>query len=334
MPNLSNTIGIVGGGAWGTALAQSLCSAQWQVALWAREKTVVESINARHENMEFLPGISLNAEIKAVSDFAALKASDILLLVTPAQHSREIAKQMGVAGLGQKTIVICSKGIEIKTGALLSDVVKETLPQAKIAVLSGPTFATEVAQGKPTAVTIAAEDSALAAQLAATLGSRTFRPYASSDMVGVQLGAAIKNVLAIACGIVIGRGLGESGRAAVVTRGLTEMRRLIVANSGKMETLMGLSCLGDLVLTCGSTQSRNMSLGMSLGRGKTLDEILKSRHSVAEGVSTAEAALTLAAKHRIEMPITEAVHGVLHKGANIGAAIEGLLSRPFKAEEI
>ena len=229
-------------------------------------------------------------------------------------------------------IVICAKGIEERTGALLSEVVVEALPQAPLALLSGPTFAAEVAAGFPTAITLAASDPALGQRLVQSLGSRAFRPYYTDDVAGAQIGGAVKNVIAIACGIVVGRQLGDNARAALITRGLAEMARLALAKGGRGETLMGLSGLGDLTLTCTSLQSRNHSLGVALGEGKRLAEILAARHSVAEGVTSASATAALAERLRIDMPIVAAVDAILHRGAAIDATIEALLSRPFRSE--
>ncbi len=228
--------------------------------------------------------------------------------------------------------VICAKGIERQTGALMSEVAAEALPGGPLAVLSGPTFAAEVARGLPTAVTLACADGDLGALLMAALGSRRFRPYLSDDLVGAQIGGAVKNVIAIACGIVTGRGLGDNARAALITRGLAEMVRLAMAKGAQPETMMGLSGLGDLTLTCNSQQSRNMSLGVALGRGEALADILAARRSIAEGVSTAPSVVALAGRLGVEMPICEAVDRVLHHNADIDATIEALLARPFKAE--
>jgi glycerol-3-phosphate dehydrogenase (NAD(P)+) len=329
-----HSIGIIGGGAWGTALAQICRKAGRDVLLWAREESVTEAINHHHQNSTYLPGIALDKDIRATSSISNMGAAETLLLVAPAQHVRELCKVLGPLVKPKAPLIICTKGIEIQTGDRMSEIVAASLPDHPIAVLSGPTFAGEVAQGKPTAVTIACKNVDLANELAQRLSSRYFRPYASNDVTGVELGAAIKNVLAIGCGIVMGRGLGENARAAVITRGLNEMSRLIVACGGKMETAMGLSCLGDLVLTCGSLQSRNMSLGHALGKGEALEKILGARHSVTEGVSTSAAAVILAKKYNVEMPLVEAVHSVLHEGADIDATITQLLSRPLRAEEI
>ena len=322
--------GIIGGGAWGTALAQVLRRAGRDVALWAHETETVAAINRDHVNTPFLPGIALDPAIVATTELAALRA-DVLLLAPPAQHLRAICAALGPTWRSSP-IVICTKGIEEASGALMSEVAGALLPGAAVAVLSGPTFAAEVARGLPTAVTLAAADAGLGQRVIAAMGTREFRPYLSDDVIGAQIGGAVKNVLAIACGIIMGRGLGDNARAALITRGLAEMVRLALAKGGKAETLMGLSGLGDLTLTCSSTQSRNHSLGMALGKGEALAQFLAARRSVAEGVSSAAAAATLAQRLGVEMPIVSAVDAILHRGAKIDAVIEGLLARPFKAE--
>ncbi|MGH7035296.1 MAG: NAD(P)H-dependent glycerol-3-phosphate dehydrogenase [Stellaceae bacterium] len=322
--------GIIGGGAWGTALAQVLRRAGRDVVLWAHETETVAAINRDHVNTPFLPGIALDPAIIATAELAALRA-DVLLLAPPAQHLRAICAALAPAWRSSP-IVICTKGIEEASGALMSEVAGALLPRAAVAVLSGPTFAAEVARGLPTAVTLAAADAGLGQRVIAAMGTREFRPYLSDDVTGAQIGGAVKNVLAIACGIIMGRGLGDNARAALITRGLAEMVRLALAKGGKAETLMGLSGLGDLTLTCSSTQSRNHSLGMALGKGETLAQFLAARRSVAEGVSSAAATATLARKLGVEMPIVFAVDAILYRGAKIDAAIEGLLARPFKAE--
>jgi glycerol-3-phosphate dehydrogenase (NAD(P)+) len=334
MDNASFThLGILGAGAWGTALAQTAATAGRKVALWAREPEVVDSINAKCENSVFLPGLALDPAIRATSDLQDLAACDAILCVVPTQFLRATAQDFAASGANKtQPLVICAKGIEQKTLELPSTLLKETLPDNPLAVLSGPTFAAEVARGLPTAITLACEDAELGAKLVNAIGSRSFRPYLSEDLIGAQVGGAIKNVLAIACGIAAGSKLGENARAALITRGLAEMRRLGLALGAKDETLMGLSGLGDLVLTCGSLQSRNMSLGFALGEGKTLDAILGSRKSVAEGVWTASAATRLAEKHKVEMPIASAVDAILNRSASVEATIASLLARPWKAE--
>ncbi len=326
-----NHLGIIGGGAWGTALGLALRRSGRQVSLWARDPDVVATINARHENPDYLPAIPLDHALHATHNLAEMSACDALLLVTPAQHLREIASKLTNIK-PQTPLIICSKGIEQGSLALMSEVIAATQPQQPVAVLSGPTFAAEVARGLPTAVTLAIKDQELGKHLALALGNRSMRPYLSDDIVGTQIGGAIKNVLAVACGIVEGRGIGDNGRAAIITRGLSELTRLGRALGGKMETFMGLSGLGDLVLTCTGAQSRNMSLGYALGQGRSLAEIMSERRSVAEGVYTAAAAVALAAKHDVELPICAAVDNILNKNASVDVEIAGLLSRPLKQE--
>lgn len=326
-----NTIGVIGAGAWGTALAQAATMAGRRVTLFAREAELAKAINTHHTNATYLPKIKLDASIIATAQLGDLGACDMLMLVCPAQYVREMAQQLKALGTSAP-LVICAKGIEMSSGELLSDVVTSILPHTPLAILSGPTFASEAASGLPTAVTIASKDEALATALCETLGSRSFRPYSSSDTIGVQLGGALKNVLAIGCGIVVGKGLGENARAALIARGLAEMLRLSSALGGRTQTLMGLAGLGDLVLTCSSPQSRNMSLGMALGQGRRLEVVLGERNSVAEGVATAKAAHLLAKKMGVDMPLVAAVHAILHEGADINETVEALLARPFKAE--
>jgi glycerol-3-phosphate dehydrogenase (NAD(P)+) len=323
--------GIIGGGAWGTALAQTLRRAGRDVLLWAHEAETVESINAQHVNTLFLPGVALDPKIAATGELGALQA-DALLLAPPAQHLRAICQALAAHLKKPLPLVICAKGIEESTGALMSEIAASILPHCPLAILSGPTFAAEVARGLPTAVTLASADAALGQSLVEAMGSRHFRPYLSDDVIGAQIGGAVKNVLAIACGIVMGREMGDNARAALITRGLAEMVRLALAKGGKAETLMGLSGLGDLTLTCSSTQSRNHTLGVALGKGEDLARFLAARRSVAEGVTSAAAAASLARKLDIEMPIVFAVDGILHRGAKIDEMIEGLLARPFKSE--
>ena len=325
-------IGIVGGGAWGTALAAATARAGRTVSLWAREEEVVASINGARENKRFLPGIVLDPAISASTNPAVLSAADLVLLAPPAQHFRTVAAD--ITGHLNRTapVVICTKGIERDSGALMSEVAREVMGDRPLAVLSGPSFAHEVARGLPSAVTLACADDALGKAVAAALGSATFRPYLSDDVTGAQIGGAVKNVMAIAAGIAIGRGLGENARAAIMTRGFAEMVRLVIAKGARLETLAGLSGLGDLVLTCSSTRSRNFSVGQALGEGEPLQAILGARDSVAEGVTSAPAVVALGAKLAVDLPIASAVDGVLHKGADIGDTIAALLARPFRPE--
>jgi glycerol-3-phosphate dehydrogenase (NAD(P)+) len=324
-------VGIIGGGAWGTALASVASAAGAQVTLWARETEVVDTINRRHENPLFLPGARLPANITATEDPADLAHSEAWIFAVPAQFTRMIMQIFAPYFHGQ-IVTLATKGIETTTGELITEIASEMLPAAKLTVLSGPTFAIEVAHGLPTAVTLASKDRIAAITMIDRLGGPHFRPYFSDDPVGVEVGGAIKNVLAIACGIVQGRKLGDNARAALITRGLAEMARLGVALGARPETFMGLSGLGDLVLTCSSPQSRNMSLGIALGEGRTLQEVLAERRSVAEGVATARAVTDLAARLKVEMPICTATDAVLHQGAKVDDAIGGLLSRPFRPE--
>lgn len=331
---MANTarIGVIGGGAWGTALAQTSCAAGNDVTIWAREAEVVADINGNHRNELFLPGVPLSPKLKATADLAEIGALDTILMVAPAQHLRTVASQLAVKIAPGTTVAICSKGLEQSTGKLMGQVLAEALPEATPAILSGPSFAADVARGLPTAVTLAVADAKRGAALAEQLSGRHFRIYWSDDLIGTQLGGAVKNVLAIAAGIVDGRALGASAHAALVTRGFAEMRRLSEALGAKTETLMGLSGLGDLLLTCGSPQSRNMSLGRALGQGKPLAEVLGSRRSVAEGVYTAAAVVRRAGEFGIEMPISAAVHDIVEGKLTVDQAIEGLLSRPLKPE--
>jgi glycerol-3-phosphate dehydrogenase (NAD(P)+) len=325
-------IGIVGGGAWGTALGLVARRAGRSALIWAFEPEVVTAINRDHRNPLFLPDVALDPALAATGDLAEAAKADAVLLATPAQHLRRVAAALA-PHLGPGTpVVICAKGIEDGSGALMSEVLAQVLPQASVAVLSGPTFAAEVAAGLPTAITLATGDAALGQRLATCLGSRAFRPYLSDDAIGAQIGGAIKNVIAISCGVVVGRKLGDNARAALITRGVAEMARLAAAKGGKRETLMGLSGLGDLTLTCTSLKSRNFSLGVALGQGKRLEDILAERRSVAEGVSSAHAAVALARRLGIEMPIAAATHAILQREAAIDDVVAGLLARPFRAE--
>jgi glycerol-3-phosphate dehydrogenase (NAD(P)+) len=324
-------LGVIGGGAWGTALAQVAASGGRETLLWALEGEVVDAVNARHENPVYLAGIPLNPAIRATSDIADLGACDAWLVVTPAQHMRAVLER---AGDCEKPLVLCSKGIEEKSGELLHRVAKQACPGAQVAVLSGPTFAHEVAKGLPTAVTLAAEDSALAERLRDRIALPTFRIYVSDDLAGAEVGGAVKNVLAIACGVVEGRGLGQNARAALIGRGFAEMTRFGLAYGARRETLVGLSGLGDLVLTCSSTSSRNFSLGMGIGQGRSAAELLQDRPTVAEGAFTAPVLARLAREKGIDMPITQAVDALIAGRANVDQVLDALLTRPPRAEGV
>ena len=325
-------IGIVGGGAWGTALGLVAARAGHDVRLWARESDVIEAVNARQENPRFLPGVALHQGLAASGAMGEVVGwAELVALVAPAQHVRAVAGSIK-AFSPVAPLLICAKGIEQNTGLLMSEVLEAVLPDARLAVLSGPTFAREVAEGKPTAVTVAGHDGALAKRFAEAFGGRSFRPYVSDDLVGAQVGGAVKNVLAIAAGIAIGRGLGENARAALITRGFAEMTRLALAKGARADTLAGLSGLGDLVLTACSDQSRNFALGRALGAGTPLAAHLAGKDSVAEGAASAPAVVALGARLGVELPIAQAVDAVLHRGAAIDEAIGALLARPFKTE--
>ena len=323
-------IAVIGAGAWGTALAQVIAGDGTPVLLWARDRRLVDEINHEHRNQLYLPNVSLSPAVHATADARLLTDVPLWLVVVPAQHVRQILA--GFPLHERPTLLLCAKGIEAGSCALMSEVAAAVAPMSPVAVLSGPSFAAEVAAGKPTAVTIAAATLAPAAALAARLARPSLRPYASDDMVGCEIGGAVKNVLAIACGVVIGAGLGENARAAVVARGFAEMTRFGLARGGRLETLAGLSGLGDLVLTCGSRQSRNMSLGVALGEGRTAAEALAGRRTVAEGAATAPVLVEAAARAGVEMPITAAVADLLSGRADAREVIDRLLARPLKAE--
>ncbi len=327
------SVSVIGGGAWGTALAQTLALSGRQVLLWAREADVVDDINARHVNRVFLPGISLEPSIRATSRLEDVATTDVILSVAPAQHVRAVLGSLKPYLRDGAAVVMCAKGIEASTGKLMGDLVIETLPAAQLAVLSGPSFAADVARGLPAALTLACQNEATGRALATELSSRQMRLYWSSDVIGAELGGAVKNVLAIAAGIVEGRGLGASAHAAIVTRGFAELRRFGEAMGARPETLLGLSGLGDLILTCGSPQSRNMSLGRALGEGRTLQEILGARAAVTEGVYTAAAVVRLAGEKNIAMPIAQAVNAIISGETDVDSAITALMQRPLKAED-
>jgi glycerol-3-phosphate dehydrogenase (NAD(P)+) len=324
-----NRIGILGAGAWGTTLAIVARRAGREVTLWARRPQQASALANNRENVLHLPGLPIDPAIEITGDIRAALRADAVLVALPAQHlSEHLASLAWPASL---PAVICAKGIERKTLSSMPEVLAAIQPQAPLAMLSGPTFAGEVARGRPAAIVIAASDMMLAENLAAAIATPEFRPYASDDLVGVALGGAVKNVLAIGCGMAIGRGLGENARAALVTRGLAELARLVDAAGGRRETAMGLSGAGDLILTATSRQSRNTSLGEDLGRGRTLASILAERQSVAEGVESAGAVVALAARHEVEMPICESVAAVL-AGGSIDEELHRLLARPLKRE--
>jgi glycerol-3-phosphate dehydrogenase (NAD(P)+) len=328
-----DSVGIIGGGAWGTALAQTLCRAGREICLWAREPQVVEDINLHHFNDEFLRGVPLDPAIRATGKLADTARCDVVLMVAPAQHVRTVAAELAPYMRRGLPLVLCCKGIEQKSGLRVGEVIAEVMPEAALAILSGPSFATDVARGLPTALTVACKDEALGRLLAERLGSPRLRLYWTSDVVGVELGGALKNVLAIAAGIVDGQNFGASAHAALVTRGFAELRRFGEALGARPETLIGLSGLGDLILTCGSPQSRNMSLGRALGQGLSLAEALGGRTAVTEGVYTAIAVRRIATEKGIDMPIATAVCDIIEGRLSVADAVGRLMQRPLKAED-
>jgi len=322
-------IAVAGGGAWGTALAQAFAgSGANQVTLWAREGDVVNEVNGRHENTTFLKGVALSPSIVATGAMRDVARADLILLVCPAQHLRTMVRALRAEVSTGARALICAKGIERASGKLMPEVAREEAGDLRFGMLSGPSFAGEVARGLPCAVTVAFDDAATADEIARTLSSPTFRPYASTDVTGVAIGGAVKNVLAIACGVVEGRGFGESARAALTTRGFAEMTRFGLALGARLETMGGLSGLGDLMLTASSRQSRNFSLGVRLAQGGRADD----GGPLAEGAATAEALVTRARQLKVDMPIAEAVAGVVAGRVAVDAAIGALLSRPLKSE--
>jgi len=327
------SVGVIGGGAWGTALAQSLRMAGRDVLLWARDPEVVSGINHQHVNEQRLPGIALDHRLRATNAIDEAAACDFLLIAVPSQHVREASKGLKPHWEKGKPLVICAKGFEFGTGLYCAGVVSEVLGGLP-AVLSGPSFASDVARGLPTAVTLAAFKHRDAAHLAAAIGHKHFRVYTSQDLAGVQLGGAVKNVLAIAAGILVGRRLGASAHAALVTRAFYELSQFAREFGAQRETLTGLSCLGDLILTCNSPQSRNFTLGRHLGEGRTLPEALAATGGTVEGVVTATVVVEMARKPKrpLEMPIASAVQGVVSGRTSVNDAIDELLSRPQKAE--
>jgi glycerol-3-phosphate dehydrogenase (NAD(P)+) len=324
MPSF-RSVAVIGAGAWGTALAAVAARAGRDVVLFARDAAHAAEIAATRKNPK-LPGARLEAGIAVTSDIAATKRADIILVATPAQDLRTAVAALAPHRAKATPVIACAKGIERGTHKFMTEVIAEAAPGATPAILSGPSFADDVARGLPTAVTLAAKDEALASALVQALGSATFRPYHTTDIRGVEIGGSAKNVLAIAAGIVIGRKLGASAQAALTTRGFSELMRLGRACGAQPETMAGLSGLGDLILTCSSPQSRNLTLGIALGRGEPPPQKL------AEGEFTAPVLIELAASQGVEMPVSQAVAAILRGSVTIDAAIEGLLTRPFRAE--
>ncbi|WP_306141903.1 NAD(P)H-dependent glycerol-3-phosphate dehydrogenase [Roseibium sp. MMSF_3412] len=326
------TIGVIGGGAWGTALALTAARAGRDVRLWARDPETVSTIRSRRQNTRYLPGITFDEDLNATESLEDIAGADAILLVTPAQTTRAMLAALKQTGAVTGPVVLCAKGIEQTSGKLLSRVMNEELPGVEPGVLSGPSFADDVARGLPTAVTVAANSAKTALSLCEALQSACFRPYASIDILGAQIGGSLKNVLAIACGAVVGRKLGASAQAALTARGFAELTRLGTAMGAQGETLTGLSGLGDLVLTCSSTQSRNFSFGLRLGEGFMASELISAGGKLAEGAYSARVAVKLAQKHEIDVPICETVARMIDEDLSIDDALNTLMARPLKAE--
>ncbi len=323
------TIAVLGGGAWGTALAVAAHRAGNQVRLWARDQEIVDALNGGRGNERYLPGIAIADRIAATTDIGhALHGADTVLVVTPAQSLRPVLRQIDDLIAEGIPLVLCAKGIERSTGMLLPDIAAQIMPNNPVAALSGPSFATDVARGLPTAVVVAAEDAALAAELAQALSSPRFRCYSTDDIIGVEIGGALKNVFAIAAGAVVGARLGASAQAAMVTRGFVELRRLAKSFGARPETLMGLSGLGDMMLTCGSSQSRNFAYGVALGRGASREHL-----PLAEGVATATIAAEIAQERGVEAPIITAVDMLLRDELTVEEAVSALMTRPLRSED-
>ena len=322
-------LGVIGAGAWGTALAAMAASDGRAVTLWARDAELADDINVNSVNTAYLPDITLAANITAVSDIADIADCPALLVVTPAQHMRTVLAQLPFK---PADVILCSKGIEAHSRLLMVDVARAILPDSEIAILSGPTFAHEVARQQPTAVTLACSSEAQWDRISPVIARPHFRPYYSPDIIGAEIGGAVKNVLAIACGVVAGLELGENARAALISRGFAEMVRFGLACGAQVETLSGLSGLGDLVLTCSSQSSRNFSLGLDLGRGRKAAELLTGRKTVAEGAATAPVLRAIAHDQNIDMPITSAVCALLEGQCSATEMTAMLLARPLRAE--
>lgn len=327
-------VNVIGAGAFGTALAITAKKAGNDVLLWTRHRDHADAINSEKGNSKYLDNVSLTPGIEATSELARAGNANILLLAVPAQHVREILAQLKPWLAPETVLVMCAKGIEQDSGLLMSEVMAEIAPTNPIAILSGPNFAREIALGLPTATTLACRDREIGEDIVKAIGLPAFRPYLTDDVIGAQVGGAVKNVLAIACGVVSGGKLGENARAALITRGMAEILRLGEKLGARAETLMGLSGLGDVVLSCSSPASRNFSLGAALGQGDILGEILQQRIAVTEGVYTASAICRLAEKFNIEMPICFAVNEILNGGVAVSNAVEELLARPFRDERL
>lgn len=328
------TVGIIGGGSWGTALALAAHRAGSKVTLATRNKNVIASIGEHRINDIYLPHIFIDPDIMIADDFKQACDSEIVVMAMPSHCLRSACISISDYLPTQASVVVGCKGIERGSLLLMHEVVQSVMPKNPVAVISGPNFASEVARGKPSATTIACTDRDIGNRLVYAMGSKFFRPYLSDDIIGAQIGGALKNIIAIACGIAFGRQLGENARAALITRGYAEMVRLCLAKGGKQETLMGLSGIGDLILTCSSVHSRNTSFGLALSKGSPVGEVLVNEgRGVIEGAVSAESAHKLAIKHQLEMPICDTIYKILHENMEIEAAVNVLLDRPFKLEQ-
>lgn len=324
---------VIGGGAWGTALADLMARSGHETWLWAREPDVVEHVEGAHVNPRFLPGVRLHQSLRASGDMGAvLRGAEVVFYTAPSHVLRQVASAGAPAVPERAILVVGTKGLEPATLRLMSDVIAETVPGRPVVVLSGPSFAVEVAQGQPTAVVAASSDRDAVRRIQLTMSSTTFRVYTSDDVVGVAVGGALKNVMAVAAGIAEGLELGLNSRAALITRGLAEMTRLGAAMGANVATFSGLAGLGDLVLTCTGALSRNRSVGIEVGRGRRVEDVLAARETVAEGVTTARSAYLLSQRLRVEMPIVAAVQRVLFEGQPPRAAMLELMTRELRAE--
>jgi glycerol-3-phosphate dehydrogenase (NAD(P)+) len=326
------SISVIGSGAWGSALAQMLAAKGLTVTLWARRTEIANEVNEKRTNAARLPDITLSENITATTDLQEALKNDIILMVTPAQSMRSALEQMKEHIRPEHILILCSKGIEQKSLLLMSEVVNEILPATRLAILSGPNFAGEIARGKPAAATLACTDEGLAKTLQNVVASPYFRPYITTDIIGTQVAGALKNVIAIACGIGKGLDMGENARASLVTRGLAEITRLGVAMGARPETFLGQSGVGDMMLTCSSEQSRNFSFGLALGKGSSVSEVLEGKNTVSEGFFTAKTCAALANKHGIDMPICTNIHACVRGELSISDALKAVLNRPLRNE--
>ncbi len=329
---MNKKIGIIGGGAWGTALGSNLSELNKNVVLWSRNKKVVNSINMNNINDIYLPNIKLNKNLQSTNSEETLRDFDILIFAVPTQYIRSIIILLNKIITRETIIINCSKGIEKETLFFPSRIFKEELPNSSFAILSGPTFATEVAKNLPSAITLACDSNLSHVELAKNLNSESLRFYFSEDIIGVELGGALKNIIAIAAGIIDGAKLGKNAHAALLSRGLAEINRFGLTLGAKSETLMGLSGLGDLTLTANSIKSRNFSLGNAIGQGIKPNDFLSNKNSITEGVFTTQAAVSMAEKFKVDIPIIKAVNSILKGEKNLHDTLNEFFSRPLKFE--